>query len=913
LKLVHPPTQLCIDLASTFTKNTLMTYQTNFVGTKTDIKIIKVAARCIDLNIFCTESDEIEKPRMTTAESEIVGMAEILKFFGEKASSEVATFFRFSHVDHWIDFSLYEMRNLSQKTSTEQNKVLEILNEHLMRNTFMVGHVLTIADFCVAISLEKISLTFDSNPAVFRFYQTISHQKIYELPKSNTETFIEETSNKPELEALKRVEISGNAAIDKLNELGISNMTYAHEAAMTVEEQLEKISSLDGAKTKNLFLRDKKHGMFLVTAAHDTLTETKSIAALLKLPTSTNLRFADEKYLLEVLGVKQGSVGPLSLINDTENQAKFVLDKKLVDADVVISHPLRNDLSTAMASKDLIFYAEKCNHEPIILDFSAVKKIDDVHEKKVKPEKIKKSSKSDKPKQQEKSVDGGKKDMKKETLLAIDRKKSEDFAGWYKQVITYSEMIDYYDISGCYILRPWAFEIWEKIQRWFDDRIKERGVSNSYFPLFVSKKALEAEQDHVEGFAPEVAWVTKSGETDLIEPIAVRPTSETIMYPAYARWIRSHRDLPLCLNQWSNVVRWEFKDPTPFLRSREFLWQEGHTAHATFEEAEEMVYGILDLYAKIYEELLAVPVIKGIKTQLEKFAGGFRTTTVEAYIAGSGRAIQGATSHNLGQNFGKMFNIKFEDKDGSTKIPWQTSWGITTRSIGVCVMCHGDDLGLVLPPKVAPLQVIIVPVITKKFGLDKLSDYVEKVLAELKRGGIRVKFDSRDNYTAGWKYNHWEQKGVPLRLEIGPRDLEKNQCMAVRRDNAQREDVLVENILSYVEGVLEMIQDNLFKKATAARDEHLSKVLKWEDFVPALNRNDIVLTPFCNEDEWEEKVKVMSREEALSGESEDVRSSTSVAAKTLCIPLDQPELPTGTKCFVSEKPATCWVLWGRSY
>lgn len=335
------------------------------------------------------------------------------------------------------------------------------------------------------------------------------------------------------------------------------------------------------------------------------------------------------------------------------------------------------------------------------------------------------------------------KNVKKETLLGLSSKKSEDFANWYTQAITLSEMIDYSDISGCYILRPWSFFIWEQIQRWFDDQIKEIGVSNSYFPLFVSHRALATEKDHVEGFAPEVAWVTKSGESDLAEPIAIRPTSETIMYPFFAKWIRSHRDLPLQINQWCNVVRWEFKDATPFLRSREFLWQEGHTAHSSYDEAQERVLSILELYRQVYEDLLAVPVIKGVKTEMEKFAGGFSTTTVEAFIHGSGRAIQGATSHNLGQNFGKMFKIFFEDDQGEKAIPWQTSWGLTTRSLGVAVMVHGDDKGLVLPPRVAPVQVVIVPITMKNTDTQALIAYAEEIRKTLKSLGIRVDLDDR--------------------------------------------------------------------------------------------------------------------------------------------------------------------------
>ena len=328
-------------------------------------------------------------------------------------------------------------------------------------------------------------------------------------------------------------------------------------------------------------------------------------------------------------------------------------------------------------------------------------------------------------------------------------------------MILRSEMIDYYDISGCYILRPWSFAIWEQIQQWFDGEIKKKGVQNAYFPLFVPESALNKEKDHVEGFAPEVAWVTKSGETALENPIAIRPTSETIMYPCFKNWIQSHRDLPLLLNQWCNVVRWEFKYPTPFLRSREFLWQEGHTAHATLDEANEMVMAILELYRAVYEDLLAVPVVPGKKTEKEKFAGGHFTTTVEAYVACTGRAIQGATSHNLGQNFGKMFEISFQDLDGKAAIPWQTSWGLTTRTIGVMVMVHGDDQGLVLPPRVAPTQAVVIPIVSKKMPMEQIMPFIEEVEAMLKAAGVRVHVDGRMNYTAGWCVARLARAGNP--------------------------------------------------------------------------------------------------------------------------------------------------------
>lgn len=332
---------------------------------------------------------------------------------------------------------------------------------------------------------------------------------------------------------------------------------------------------------------------------------------------------------------------------------------------------------------------------------------------KAKAEKPKKAPKETGAAEPEKGT-GAKKEKKKETGLGISTSRDEDFGAWYSQVVVAGDLIDYYDISGCYILKPWAYAQWETLQEFFNKEIKALGVENCYFPMFVSASRLEAEKDHIEDFAPEVAWVTRSGNTDLEQPIAVRPTSETVMYPHYAQWIRSHRDLPLRLNQWCNVVRWEFKHPTPFIRSREFLWQEGHTAFRTKEECDVEVRQILDLYRRVYEEYLAIPVVPGKKSEKEKFAGGLYTTTVEAYVPGSGRGVQGATSHCLGQNFAKMFNIEYEDQQGGRSMVWQNSWGFTTRTLGVCYMVHGDDDGLVLPPKVAPIQAIVITIPNSK-------------------------------------------------------------------------------------------------------------------------------------------------------------------------------------------------------
>ncbi len=836
-------------------------------------------------------------------------------------------------VAQWLQYAADSSHGLGKPVEGEGNeKALDVLEARLRSRKYIITDRITIADIVIAKELSGLNLS--AYPAVCEFHRNVmNHDCFKDLnvekgKNSTTTTKVEEEEGQPPVGSQggggpKLVDVPDNLALKKLSELGISHQTYAHRAAFTVEEQMEVISELKGAKTKNLFLRDKKHGLFLVTASHDAKTDTKTIASKLKL-SGANLRFADAATLDRVLGVAQGSVGPLSLLNDNDKEVTFVLDAALAESEIINSHPLCNDHTTAVTSSDMIVFAEATGHPPVILDFSAPAESQSGGDGKNR-EKHSSShltgSKSEKKtattKKHHERASESTKNVKKDTLLGIDKLKGEDFSGWYQQVITFSEMIDYTDISGCYILRPWGFEVWELIQRWFDDRIKELGVSNTYFPLFVSQKALESEKDHVEGFAPEVAWVTKSGDSDLTEPIAVRPTSETIMYPAFSRWIRSHRDLPLKLNQWSNIVRWEFRDPTPFLRSREFLWQEGHTAHEKFEESEDMVYTILELYKRVYEELLAVPVIKGVKTESEKFAGGLATTTVEAYISGSGRAIQGATSHNLGQNFGKMFDITYESKQGQHEIPWQTSWGITTRSVGVCVMCHGDDMGLVLPPRVAPRQVVVIPIFSKKFGLPALSPFMSEVVADLKGAGIRVEVDVRDNYTAGWKYNHWEQKGVPIRIEIGPHDVKARSVIAVRRDDGSKHTVAFGcgggELGKEIKLMLEKIQTSLFARALQDRNLHYSKVTCWEDFVPALERHDIIMAPFCNEAEWEEKVKERSREEALCGVQEDNRVATSLAAKALCIPLEQPDLPSGTKCFISGKPAVKWVLWGRSY
>ena len=703
------------------------------------------------------------------------------------------------------------------------------------------------------------------------------------------------------------------ALFAKLSEFGIKHKTVSHEPCMTADD-VERVADSCGiqpaeGRCKNMFLKSKKGELFCFTTQNANKVDMKVVSKKLSAP---ECRFAGDEYLSSVLKVSKGSVTPLAAINDTEGKCTFALDQRMVGQAAIWVHPLMNTQSTCLSYDDLVKFLTAVGHPPKILDFSdeEAAPAGDAAQKAAKP--AKPDAGGAKKGGEKKEAGDGDKDVQKETGLGMSAKKEEDFPTWYADVITKSDMIDYYDVSGCYILKPWSFTMWELITQFFDGEIKKLGVQGCYFPMFVSQRALEAEKDHIEGFSPEVAWVTKSGQSELPEPIAVRPTSETIMYPAFAKWIRSHRDLPLKLNQWCNVVRWEFKNPTPFIRTREFLWQEGHTAHATLEAAGVEVLEILELYRRIYEELLAVPVTKGKKTELEKFAGGYYTTTVEAYIPATSRGIQGATSHCLGQNFGKMFHIQFEDEEGKKQIPWQNSWGCTTRSIGVMVMVHGDNQGLVLPPRVAPVQVVIVPVVYKD-SADEINAAAYELEAKLKAAGVRVTVDARANYTAGWKYNHWEQKGVPIRIELGPKDLAKKQVRMVKRLDNTKEDVPIVVLVPKMQLELELIQHQMLANAREKVSTLTKRVMKWEEFVPALNNGCMCLTPFCNESEWEEKAKKRSKEETLAGQDEEDNTATSAAAKTLCIPFDQPELPAGTPCFISGKPAQCWVLWGRSY
>jgi prolyl-tRNA synthetase len=433
-------------------------------------------------------------------------------------------------------------------------------------------------------------------------------------------------------------------------------------------------------------------------------------------------------------------------------------------------------------------------------------------------------------------------------------KRSEDFDRWYTDVILRGELADYSPVKGCMIIRPYGYEIWERIQLFLDGKFKELGVKNAYFPLFIPNSFLTREKEHVEGFSPQLAVVTIGGGEKLNEPLVVRPTSETIMYDTYSRWIQSWRDLPLLINLWNNVVRWE-KRTYLFLRTTEFLWQEGHTAHAKFDEADKFARTILDIYQKFDEEVLGIPVIIGKKSESEKFPGASITYSLEALMP-DGRAIQMGTSHHLGDNFAKAFNIRYLDKEGHEQYVWQTSWAETTRVIGALIMNHGDDQGLVLPPNIAPIQIVIVPINNDS----ELIDYVSKIKSELQKENIRIYIDSRNEKTIGWKFNEWELKGVPVRIEVGKREKENGELTVVRRDTYEKIKVQRSTLKTDIIKMLKMVQQNLFEKSRKFREENTHKVDSFEEFKKIMSEKKGFLQAYwCENKDCEAKIKTETK------------------------------------------------------
>jgi len=442
---------------------------------------------------------------------------------------------------------------------------------------------------------------------------------------------------------------------------------------------------------------------------------------------------------------------------------------------------------------------------------------------------------------------------KKEALVTEITPQSEDFSRWYLDVVRRAELADYTEVKGCMAIRPYGYAIWELIQQALDRRFKATGHVNAYFPLFIPASLLMKEKEHVEGFAPQVAWVTRGGDEELAEPLVVRPTSEAIIGTLYAKWIQSWRDLPVLINQWANVVRWE-KVTRPFLRTTEFLWQEGHTAHETAEEAQEETRKILALYKEFAENELAMPVIDGQKSESEKFAGASRTYSIEA-LMGDGRALQAGTSHNLGQNFAKAFEIQFQGRDKTVQHAWTTSWGVSTRLIGGVIMTHGDDSGLILPPRVAPYQVVIVPIPRGNWQetvLPKAREIQQSLVAQ----GVRVMLDDRDAYTPGWKFAEWELRGVPVRLEIGPKDIEKSQVVLARRDTREKAPASMDGLVAHVTALLDEIQKFLLARALTFREEHTTRVASYDEFKSAMEgRPGFVIAAWCGSEACEAEIK----------------------------------------------------------
>lgn len=534
-------------------------------------------------------------------------------------------------------------------------------------------------------------------------------------------------------------------------------------------------------------------------------------------------------------------------------------------------------------------------------------------------------------------------------LIGLTTTKEENFMDWFRQVIIKSDMIEYTDISGCYVLLPNCYALWEKIQEFINRRLKKMNVKNCYFPLLISKQNLEREKDHLEGFSPEVAWVTKGGSSDLGVPLAIRPTSEACIYSILSNRIKSHRDLPMKLNQWCSVIRWEFKDCYPLLRSREFNWSESHTLFHNESQAHDDVNQAIDLYTSVYQDLLAVPVIRGRKSEKEKFAGASYTNSTECFIPISCKSIQASTAHHLGTNFSRMFNIQVENSNGSKQFVYQNSWGITTRSLGIMTMVHGDNKGLVLPPRIAPMQVVIIPcglntkttpeveqavmemcdeirgILESCSGLKHVHEKIPSDRADLYYK-ITAEVDKRKNYTPGHKFNHWEMRGIPLRLEIGPKDIANGTVIACRRDTGEKitikHSIVPYNDLHYgpecvefwrqIQAILDSMQNDMFKKALEQQNSHIKVCNNIDIFNKVYEeKKSLMLSPWCESVECENDIVEKSREKGHS-------------IKSLCIPFDQNMackltgdasmvINENSKCVWCNNKAKSYTLFGSSF
>ena len=467
---------------------------------------------------------------------------------------------------------------------------------------------------------------------------------------------------------------------------------------------------------------------------------------------------------------------------------------------------------------------------------------------------------------------------------------TDDFNEWYTDIIQQAQLADYSPVKGSMVIRPYGYSIWESVQSYLDKKFKNTGHQNAYFPLFIPNSFIQKEAEHVEGFSPELAMVTHAGGKELEEPLVVRPTSETIINHMFAKWIKSHRDLPMLINQWANVVRWEMRTRL-FLRTSEFLWQEGHTAHATEAEATEEALKMLDIYAEFAENAAAVSVVKGIKSANETFAGATRTYSIEAMMKDM-KALQAGTSHELGQNFSKAFDIQFSDEENNLKYPYQTSWGVSTRLIGMIIMAHGDDKGLNLPPKLAPYQVVIIPITPNEESSSLVLETTKKIVNQI-NGEFRVHIDDRDNISPGFKFNEWELKGVPIRIEIGAKEIESNELTIFRRDINQKGKTPINTLTSYIQEILDQIQQNLFKQADEFRQKNTFTVESYEEFKTVINEGGFVRCGWDGTEISEKQIKDETK------------------ATIRCIPFD--ESPENKKCIFSAKDALHEAIFAKAY
>ena len=468
---------------------------------------------------------------------------------------------------------------------------------------------------------------------------------------------------------------------------------------------------------------------------------------------------------------------------------------------------------------------------------------------------------------------------------------SEDFNEWYTDIIQQAQLADYSPVKGTMVIRPYGYSIWESVQSYLDKKFKETGHQNAYFPLFIPNSFIQKEAEHVEGFSPELAMVTHAGGKELEEPLVVRPTSETIINHMFAKWIKSHRDLPMLINQWANVVRWEMRTRL-FLRTSEFLWQEGHTAHSTEKEAVDEALKILDIYKNVVENIMAIPILTGYKSESEKFAGAVETYCIEAMM-GDKKALQAGTSHYLGQNFAKAFDVKFQNIDNKEEYVYATSWGVSTRLIGALIMVHGDDKGLRLPPKLAPIQVVIIPIFKSDEDLDKIKNYLENMIQNFKNNSIRYHLDDRKKMSPGFKFNEWEMKGVPLRIEIGPRDMKDKKIFIARRDTSEKFSLDINNSYEHIKSLLKEIQNNLFQSALKFREDNTFEVKDYDEFKKIVKKGGFIKCGWDGSQETEDKIKKETK------------------ATIRCIPFDNNI--DGLFCIYSGKPAKYSVIFSKAY